>query len=133
MKTYLADTHTLLWWTAGRSKKLGKAARRVLSGFARGAVDLRVSVLSLWEVARLHEAGRISFERGYREWCASLDRAGVRDEPLLSTDVEEARNLPALVDPFDRLIAGTALRLGCSLITCDTRIRAASRVVTVWE
>ncbi len=43
----------------------------------------------------------------------------------------EARSLRALADPFDRLIAGTALRLGVPLISADARI-AASAVKTVW-
>jgi PIN domain nuclease of toxin-antitoxin system len=44
----------------------------------------------------------------------------------------EARSLPALRDPFDRLIAGTAVALGVPLITPDVRIAAAPRVRVIW-
>jgi PIN domain nuclease of toxin-antitoxin system len=37
-----------------------------------------------------------------------------------------------LVDPFDRLIAGTAIRLDAPLITGDERIRASGLVRTIW-
>jgi PIN domain nuclease of toxin-antitoxin system len=47
-------------------------------------------------------------------------------------DVREARGLAALVDPFDRLIAGTAIRLDLPLITGDERIRTSGLVRTVW-
>jgi PIN domain nuclease of toxin-antitoxin system len=53
-------------------------------------------------------------------------------EPLVWDDVREARGLAVLVDPFDRLIAGTPIRLDASLITGDERIRASGLVRTIW-
>ena len=55
--------------------------------------------------------------------------------PLQATtpeDVDEARNLGVLVDPFDRLIAGAALRLGLALLTNDDLITGSNRVRTYW-
>jgi len=46
--------------------------------------------------------------------------------------VDEARNLGVLVDPFDRLIAGAALRLGLALLTNDDLITGSNRVRTYW-
>jgi len=46
--------------------------------------------------------------------------------------VSEARSLPALCDPFDRLIAGTAVALGVPLVTPDARIATAERVTVIW-
>ena len=47
-------------------------------------------------------------------------------------DVREARALTALIDPFDRLIAGTAVRLEVPLLTNDERMRRSGLVRTVW-
>ena len=46
-------------------------------------------------------------------------RPGFPLEALTPEDVDEARGLGMLIDPFDRLIAGTALRLGLPLMTND--------------
>jgi PIN domain nuclease of toxin-antitoxin system len=46
--------------------------------------------------------------------------------------VEEARSLGSLRDPHDRLIGGTALRLGAALITADHRLRRERNLRTVW-
>jgi PIN domain nuclease of toxin-antitoxin system len=46
--------------------------------------------------------------------------------------VSEARALPALRDPFDRLIAGTAVALGVPLVSPDTRMARSGRVEVVW-
>ena len=47
-------------------------------------------------------------------------------------DIREARGLARLVDPFDRLIAASAVRLDVPLITGDERIRGSGLVRTVW-
>jgi len=46
--------------------------------------------------------------------------------------VSEARALPALREPFDRLIAGTAVAHGVPLISPDRRVAASGRLKVVW-
>jgi PIN domain nuclease of toxin-antitoxin system len=46
-------------------------------------------------------------------------------------DVDHARHLP-FKDPFDCLIAGTAMRLAMPLITKDTAMRESHVVETMW-
>jgi len=46
--------------------------------------------------------------------------------------VIEARALPTLRDPFDRLIAGSAIALGVPLISLDPRIAGSGRLQVVW-
>jgi PIN domain nuclease of toxin-antitoxin system len=84
-------------------------------------------------MALLFEHGRIRSQPGLDE-CHALITAfpGLPIEPLGWEDVREARTLTALVDPFDRLIAGTALRLEAPLLTGDERIRRSGLVRTVW-
>ena len=71
----------------------------------------------------------MSFER----WCDLIERSeALLLLPLERAHVSEARALPALRDPFDRLIAGTAIALGLPLVTPDSRIATLERVTAVW-
>ncbi len=131
MKRYVADTHALLWYVAG-SSRLGRAAARVFEGMGT-STEVCVSSISLWEIAQLSDLGHIELPNGYAAWCDALERlAGLRIEPLFADDVEEARRLGALRDPFDRLIGGTALRLGAPVLSADRRLRAERRLRVVW-
>ena len=131
MKQYVADTHAILWYAAG-SRKLGPAAARVFESLGT-TTEVCVSSISLWEVALLYELGRINLPRGYAAWCDTLERhPGIRIEPLFSDDVDAARGLGTVADPYDRLIAGTALRLGAPLLSRDLRLRKDRRIRVVW-
>jgi PIN domain nuclease of toxin-antitoxin system len=89
--------------------------------------------VSLWEAAILHDEGHIRLRAGFSAWCDALESlSGIRVEPLVRGDVEQARGLRVLRDPHDRLIAGTALRLGVPLLTSDSRMRLASTLRIVW-
>jgi PIN domain nuclease of toxin-antitoxin system len=133
MKRYVADTHAVLWFAAGELRRLGCRARRVFSEIGTGRCEILVSVVSLWEIAILHDEGAIRLPAGFSAWCDGLAAvAGVRIEPLTRSDVEEARSLRGLRDPHDRLIAGSALRLGAALLTVDRRMRGDRRLRTIW-
>jgi PIN domain nuclease of toxin-antitoxin system len=133
VKRYLADTHALLWFAAGATKRLGPRARRAFQTMGAGAVEILISVVTLWEVALLHDEGAIRLPFGFTAWCDGVEAcAGLTIEPLLRGDIDAARGLRALRDPHDRLIAGTALRLGVPLITADRRIGRLGRMPTVW-
>ncbi len=133
MKRYLADTHVVLWFAAARFDLLGTRARRVFRALSPGVCEVVVSVVSLWEIALLHDEGAVRLPVGFGLWCDSLESvAGIVVHPLMRGDVEEARSLRALRDPHDRLIAGTALRLGVPLITADRRISSERRLCVFW-
>ena len=131
MKRYLADTHALLWFLS-TPEKLGRKAARVFATLGAGS-EISISTITVWEVAVLHDEGQVRLSAGFSAWHEALARlSGVRIEPLFGEDVEEARGLRSLVDPFDRLIAGTALRLGVPLISRDRRIAKERRLRLVW-
>jgi PIN domain nuclease of toxin-antitoxin system len=133
LKRYLADTHAILWFSGGEARRLGRRARRVFDGLGDGRCAVLVSVVSVWEIALLHDDGAIRLPAGFSAWCDALASVeGMRIESLVVEDVEQARTLRGLVDPHDRLIAGTALRLNVELITADRRIRGDRRVRTLW-
>ena len=134
VKRYVADTHVVLWWLAGEEKKLGKPAKRVLSGVTIGASGLLLSIVSLWEIAMLNDDGKIVLPAGFGAWCDALESlSGLVVEPLTPGDINEARTLRSLVDPHDRLIAGVALHHGLPLLTADRRMQKEKRLRTVWE
>ena len=81
----------------------------------------------------LLERGRVKSSLSFNDWHDRVTQfPGLPIEPLVWEDIREARGLAALVDPFDRLIAGTAIRLDAPLITGDERIRASRLVRTIW-
>jgi PIN domain nuclease of toxin-antitoxin system len=131
MNRYVADTHALLW-SFGNPSKLGRNAARVFAELGT-TVDVHVSTVSLWEIARLYELGRVDLPAGYAGFSDGLTRKpGIRIEPLFIDDVDEARRLGDLADPFDRLIAGTALRLNAPLLSRDSRMKGDRRLRIVW-
>jgi PIN domain nuclease of toxin-antitoxin system len=132
MPRHLADTHATLWFAAD-PRRLGPKARRLFAGLNGTTHEMLVSVVSLWEVAMLCDDGAIRLPAGFSAWCDALEeQVGVRVIPLLREDVEAARAFRDLKDPHDRLIAGTAARLGVPLVTRDQRMTAHRRVRTVW-
>ena len=85
------------------------------------------------EARRWLERGRLRTRIDFDAWHDLVAaHPGLPIERLGWDDVREARGLTALVDPFDRLIAGTALRLEVPLLTNDERIRRSGLVRTFW-
>ncbi len=128
----LLDTHVLLHWLANHPR-LTKAQRAVIKD-AGAEKPLWLSDISLWEIATLHELGRITLDRPLRDWLEAaaapplVQRVGI--SPAIAAEVAA---LPSHVhrDPADRIIIATARVLGCTLLTSDRRIIDAGIVPTV--
>lgn len=117
--------------TGGR--RLGRDAARAFRDAERGRAVIHVSAVSLFEIALLVERGRIRAPAGWDGWMATLHAApGLAIEPFCADDVASARGLGAISDPFDRMIAATALRLGARLITADEEITESPLVRVIW-
>lgn len=128
----LLDTHVLLRWFAGPGG-LSSRQRRIIDA-ADAAHPLLVSDISLWEVATLHELGRIRLTLPLRDWLerlvalAQVERAGI--SPAVAAEVAA---LPSTFhrDPADRIIVASARVHGAQLLTQDRRIVAAGLVRAV--
>jgi len=126
------DTHVLQWWLLG-DERLPDSHRRVISD-ACPERPLLVSDISLWEIATLHETGRVRATIPLREW---LERAVapplVRRCGISPAVAAEVAALPAGFhrDPGDRIIVATARVLGATLLTCDRRIVESGIVPTL--
>lgn len=127
----VTDTHPLVWYLSDQRKKLGRRAQAALVAAEEGRWTVFVPTTVLLELVLLEQKGALQI--GYQDLRQGLSgRSGFQLLPTLPEDVDEVRALGILVDPFDRLIAGTARRLGLPLITRDKRITDAKVVRTYW-
>jgi len=77
----------------------------------------------------LLERGRVKSSLSFADWHDRvLQFPGLPIAPLVWEDIREVHGLAALVNPFDCLIAATAIRLDAPPISGDERIRASGLV-----
>lgn len=121
--TPLLDTHVLIWWLQGDGP-LSSAQQRVLDAADRDS-PLRVSDISLWEIATLHSLGRIRLTLPLRDWLEKATAPPlVRRHGISPAIAAEVAALPDSFhrDPADRILVATARILGATLLTQDRHI-----------
>ena len=129
---FVADTHSISYYAGGKYSRLGRRSLRLFEAAQTPEALIYVPTVVLWEICELIRAGRTELPSRFDHWCRDLDSSdGFVIEPLTWADVDEARHLP-FPDPFDCLIAGTAIRLGYPLITKDQVIVDSGVVETIW-
>ena len=113
MSAVLLDTHAWIW-SLMDSARLGGAAKAVISR----ANTVQVSPISVYEVVRQARLGK------WPEILPHID-ALVTEGQTLAAPFSRAIAARAGAldwrhrDPFDRLIASTAIELGCALVSKD--------------
>ncbi|MCP3982092.1 MAG: type II toxin-antitoxin system VapC family toxin [bacterium] len=127
------DTHVWVWWVSGTQRLPKKVQDSLADHRAQGTI--RVSSISVWEVAQLVERKRLELTMDTEDWVA-------RSEALPFLGFVPVDNRIALrstrlpdglhADPADRIIVATALTLGAKLITKDDRLRKYAYVETLW-
>ena len=105
------DTHILLHALEG---KLRPSERQMLRD------RWSVSAIVLWEIAKLHQLGRISLSLDHAGLSAVLDR--IQIWPISIQVCRAISSLDFSSDPADEMIAATSLVHGVKLITRDKRI-----------
>ncbi len=129
---YVTDTHGFVYYSLKKKGRLGSKARRLYDAAEAGRSLIYVPSVVLWEVALLADEGDIEIPERFDHWCRSIDSSrGFTIHALEWMDVDGARSLP-FPDPYDCLIAGTALRLDMPLITKDETIRDSGLLEVVW-
>jgi len=130
MKTYIADTHTLLWYFV-RPDRLGNHARLALDEVANGNANLLVPAIVIAELIFTVENKPVR---------ANIDKIlqGLVSGPnitLLDLTVKTTmrlQTLTAIPEMHDRLIVADAIEHQATLITYDKEITASGLVTIVW-
>ena len=129
---YVTDTHPLVFFSTGKTRNLGKNARRIFREAEAGRSRIVIPVTVLEEVLRLNEDRRIRlpFPEMVARYEAGSSPSFVQD--YTSEILCHAADYPTIRDPFDRVIVATAAALGYPLITHDGFLQDEAFVPTVW-
>jgi len=96
---------------------------------------IRVSSISVWEVAQLVVRGRLELTMNVADWVAKSESLPfVQFVPVDNRIAIRATRLPGQLhaDPADRIIVATTLALGATLVTKDERLQRYPHVETLW-
>jgi PIN domain nuclease of toxin-antitoxin system len=120
----LLDTHCWIWAQLGLTERLSRAAvSAIRKGESEG--NLRVSVISIWELAMLEKRGRVALPMNVRTWVEdALTKPGISIAALTPEIALESVHLPGNLhgDPVDRMLIATARVLGATLLTKDAKL-----------
>lgn len=97
--------------------------------------EIYISSISCWEIALLVRKGRLELTIPVEDWIARSEALPfVQFVPLDNRIALRSNHLPGELheDPADRIIIATALMLGASLVSKDSKIRDYPHVKTVW-
>jgi len=120
----LFDTHVWIWLAHGEPGRIKPAAMRVIEN-AGSRQAIRISVVSVWEIALLESRGRLELPIPVSEWIRqALDRPDFELVGLEPEIAVESCNLPGTfhADPADRFLVATARLKNAVIVTRDKRI-----------
>jgi PIN domain nuclease of toxin-antitoxin system len=116
------DTHIWIWLVSDPSRLTESQTATIEEAMGEG---LGVSAISVWEVAKLVELGRLELDRPVSEWIEqALDSPGIRLVELTPAVAVASTQLPVSFhrDPADQIIVTMARLLGGPLVTSDRKI-----------
>ncbi len=119
----LLDTHIWVW----SQLEPDRLSRKVRTALEDPEAELWLSPISLWELLRLIERGRVTVLGDPEGWVQdALSVSPLREAPLTHAIARESRRvaLPHQ-DPADRFLAATARLLDLALVTADARLLSA--------
>lgn len=118
------DTHVWIWFMMGDARLRGTRGLRIIDR-AMQRDEIRISVISAWEVGMLASKGRIELPMDCLSWVEeALSKPGISLAPITPTIAVASSQLPGEIhgDSADRLIIATARTLGATLVTDDRAI-----------
>ena len=118
----ILDTHIWIKWVLDENQLPSAFCDKIRAHETDG---LGVSVISCWEVAKLIELKRISFEIDVHDWINhALSYPGIQLIEFSPRIAVESTQLPGEFhrDPADQIIVATARVHDCPLLTMDKKI-----------
>lgn len=127
------DTNALVF-LVNNSKRLSPKARRRIDLEIKQN-DIFVSSISVWEIYLLVKKDKLDLAVDVETWVNKIENFPfLRFVPVDNKIAAKSVTLPETVgsDPADRIVVATALDLGATLITSDSKIRKYPHVQTLW-
>ena len=128
----LLDTHVWIWINSS-PEKISSNASKIL--FNKKNDNIFISIISCWEVSKLHENRKIGFNKPLYEWINRAleypDLCVLELTPKACAKPSEFSR-PEISDPIDQMIIATALENDLPLITADENLRKYSPIITIW-
>ncbi|NER03803.1 MAG: type II toxin-antitoxin system VapC family toxin [Okeania sp. SIO3C4] len=117
----ILDTHIWIWWV-DENPKLSPQNLEIIE--ANKVSGLGISIISCWEIAKLVEKNRLTFECSVEEWLKlALNYPGVQLLELsLQIIIQSTRLSGFHADPADQIIVATAKVHNSLLVTQDQKI-----------
>lgn len=128
-ETILLDTHVWIWIRAGETAAFRRSSLDAIAQAGQRSA-LKVSVISVWEIAMLAAEGRVKLGLSTSEWVRrALATPGLAVADFTPEIAVESCGLPGEFhgDPSDRMIVATARVTGATLYTKDRSILAYGR------
>lgn len=132
MASVVADTHALLWMLGGSLRKRSPNAADAVDRALRTRA-LHVSIGSFLDLRYLVDSGRLSAQV-LEEARSIVDSDPFTVVPLDLPILDAMASVPreTVPDPFDRIIAATALTLDLPLVSADEDIQEAIGERVIW-
>ena len=128
----LLDTHVVVWLSFDYGRISGKAQQAIKEA-RTGEGGIAVSSITLLEIARLSNYGRIHLTPDLETFLSDLEMRFVV-LPITANIASQAFELlPEFPkDPVDRVIAATSLIEDAPLVTADGAIKRSRAVPVIW-
>jgi PIN domain nuclease of toxin-antitoxin system len=130
----VVDSHAFIWYVLA-SPRLSDKARQVMDDATGADIPLAISAATLVELVYPVEKGTFTQTHldAFHEIIDASD-SGFEVVPIDKAVANAVSKVPrsAVADPFDRIIAATALVRAVPLVTYDHRIRQLAAVEIIW-
>ncbi|WP_353128278.1 type II toxin-antitoxin system VapC family toxin [Parapedobacter pyrenivorans] len=119
MGQYLLDTHTLLW-LHDDSPRLSERAKSIIIDNTN---DIHISIASFWEITIKKSLGKLILGYTLVELYHACITNNIIILPIQLSNLSQLETLELIHrDPFDRLIAATAIDGEMEIISTDANI-----------